>query len=71
MNLQTIAMTKEAATQIASWQYEPPYHFYNGDGSQELMDEMLDGSYKVVRDGEEIFGFYCTGQSALVELRQG
>ena len=66
MNLQTIAMTKEAATQIASWQYEPPYHFYNGDGSQELMDEMLDGSYKVVRDGEEIFGFYCTGQSALV-----
>ena len=66
MNLQAIAMTKQAATQIASWHYEPPYDFYNGDGTQELIEEMLDGSYKAVLDGEDVMGFYCTGQSALV-----
>ena len=66
MNLRAIAMTKEIATQIASWHYEPPYDFYNGDGTQELIEEILDESYKVVLDGESIIGFYCTGQSALV-----
>ena len=66
MELRAKAMTKEIATQIASWHYEPPYDFYNGDGTQELIEEMLDGAYKVVLDGENVIGFYCTGQSALV-----
>lgn len=66
MNLQTVAMSKAYAIQIASWQYEPPYNIYNGDGTQEDIAEMLDGTYRVVLVDEQLIGFYCTGQSALV-----
>ena len=66
MSLLAVTMTREFATQIASWQYEPPYDFYNGDGTQEEIEEMLDGTYKAVLDDEKIIGFYCTGKSALV-----
>lgn len=60
-------MDEDIAWNIATWQYEPPYDFYNSEQSHETIDEMLDGSYyAVLNEEQEVIGFYCTGQSAIV-----
>ena len=46
---------KRAFDELATWRYEPPYDFYDGDGDPPLNPER----YFVVRkDDGTIFGFY-------------
>lgn len=62
-----IKMTRAYATTIAGWQYNSPIDFYNGDGTEETIQEYLDGTYYVVLDPhEQLFGFYCAGNNAQV-----
>lgn len=66
MSFQEQAMTEERAQDILSWRYPYPYDFYNGEASDESLRELMDGSYRVVLEHGELFGFYCTGKGAQV-----
>lgn len=66
MQLTIHRMTKEFATEILQWQYEPPYDLYNYEGSSEELEEMLDNSYEVVLSNEKVIGFFCLGLPAQV-----
>ncbi len=67
MNFTSETMTEKLATEILSWRYPYPYDFYNNGLSDESLSEMLDGTYRAIRNDEgELFGFYCTGNSAQV-----
>lgn len=60
-------MDNASAREISNWKYEHPYSMYSMDGSEECINELLDGSYYVVNNAKlEIIGFYCFGQSAQV-----
>ncbi|MCM3609740.1 GNAT family N-acetyltransferase [Planococcus sp. MERTA32b] len=60
-------MTESIATEILKWRYPYPYDFYNNTVNDESMSEILDGTYRAVRSEKgELFGFYCTGNSAQV-----
>lgn len=60
-------MTEKIAVEILNWRYPYPYDFYNNDVNEESMSEILDGTYRAIRDEKgELFGFYCTGNSAQV-----
>jgi RimJ/RimL family protein N-acetyltransferase len=60
-------MTGADAAVIAAWAYPPPYDIYGMDGSAGCMEELMDGSYYAVRDGNgTLAGFYCFGASARV-----
>ena len=41
-------MTKRKAEDISTWKYDEPYSIYDMDGSKEVLDELLDGSYYAV-----------------------
>lgn len=67
MNFTIQPMTTAAAAEILDWRYPYPYDFYNNEATEESMEELLDGTYRIVCDeNREIFGFYCTGKSAQV-----
>ena len=67
MNFTAKPMTKATVAEILNWRYSYPYDFYNNALTEESMTEMLDGTYRSVRDDQgELFGFYCTRKSAQV-----
>lgn len=66
MSFQEQAMTIERAQDILSWRYPYPYDFYNGEATDESLQELMDGSYRTVTKHGELFGFYCTGKGAQV-----
>lgn len=67
MKLQKVGMTKKIAEEIAGWNYEPPYDFYNNEPSDSEVAELLNGTYyAVLTEDEETFGFFCIGKSAQV-----
>jgi aminoglycoside 6'-N-acetyltransferase/ribosomal-protein-alanine N-acetyltransferase len=47
-------MTPSAFDELATWRYEPPYDFYNGDEEEVLNPERF---FSVREDGE-LIGFY-------------
>ncbi|MDN7229400.1 GNAT family N-acetyltransferase [Planococcus sp. N064] len=50
-----------------SWQYDPPYDFYNTETTNEEMAERLNGTYFALwADSGELVGFFCTGKNARV-----
>lgn len=52
------------AIEIVSWKYPEPYSFYNFEDTQELMDELLDGTYFSVRDSRnQLIGFFVLGRT--------
>ena len=60
------------AQAVASWAYEPPYDWYNGDPTRSedylSVDESGHGYYAIVAgDPEEVIGFCCFGPEARVE----
>ncbi|SFS41142.1 GNAT family protein [Paenibacillus sp. 453mf] len=60
-------MTEEYAASIAGWTYEESYSFYNMDGTEETISELMNGEYYYVLNSDnELFGFICTGESARV-----
>ncbi|EZH65419.1 hypothetical protein DH09_17485 [Bacillaceae bacterium JMAK1] len=67
MKLNVLPMSKREASVIMNWTYEPPYSLYSLRKSKEQQDELLNGNYYVVLTAEdEVFGFYCYGESAKV-----
>ena len=60
-------LNEEMANNILSWKYEKPYDFYNNEISDEVMAELLDGSYyALVDEGKALIGFFCIGKNAQV-----
>lgn len=57
-------MTKDAASQIARWHYEPPYDFYDLDKDQDDLIDFLDAAnwkhriYKVSTNEFGLIGFF-------------
>jgi [ribosomal protein S18]-alanine N-acetyltransferase len=47
-------MTTQDFDELATWRYEPPYDFYDGDAEEVLNPER----FFSVRDGGELIGFY-------------
>lgn len=67
MELKVVNMNERYAFQILNWKYEPPYNFYNNEYTKEALEELVDSSYYALLDKEnELFGFFCTGESAQV-----
>lgn len=66
MNFEEHAMAEVDAREISAWRYPYPYDFYNGGATEESLRELMDGSYRVVTEHGELFGFYCTGKGAQV-----
>jgi len=62
-------MSKGHAIDISNWTYEEPYNIYNGNTSDEFIQELLEGSYFVVLDEKsKLVGFYCFGPAAQVPV---
>ena len=67
MELTVQKMSRRDAENIALWVYEPPYDIYNMSGSQEIINELLDGSSISMLDGADaLIGFFCFGTSARI-----
>ncbi len=60
-------MTKESAYEIAQWTYAGIYSCYSFDGSDEILEELMNGEYYVAYDNENnILGYICIGKSAQI-----
>lgn len=67
MRFVTKKIAKVDAFAISNWKYPSPYDFYDMKGSQEAIDELLNGAYYAVDEAElGLFGFYCVGSCAQV-----
>lgn len=67
MKLYSRKMTEVSATDILSWQYDPPYDLYNSEVTNDAIYELLNEGYRAVEDDTgEVVGFYCSGLSAQV-----
>ncbi|HDX9580627.1 TPA: GNAT family N-acetyltransferase [Bacillus pseudomycoides] len=65
MNIHTL--TLEEAKEVNTWQYGAPYELYNFTGATETLEELLDGTYYGVCDGQnELIGYFCFGDNAQV-----
>jgi [ribosomal protein S18]-alanine N-acetyltransferase len=67
MDLIIKPMNYEEATHISQWKYEEPYSMYSMDGSEDCINELLNGFYysALNKDGQ-IVGYFCFGESAQV-----
>ncbi|MFY3791897.1 GNAT family N-acetyltransferase [Ureibacillus sp. MALMAid1270] len=62
-------MNQRFAEEILSWNYEPPYDFYNNELSGESLKELLNSEYRAVVDIQNnLIGFFCVGDSAQVPI---
>ncbi|MBO1623712.1 N-acetyltransferase [Bacillus cereus] len=60
-------LTGEEAKEINTWQYEEPYSLYNFSGSEETIEELLDGTYYgCCNEYGELIGYFCFGENAQV-----
>ncbi|MGG4547654.1 GNAT family protein [Rossellomorea marisflavi] len=69
MNWTITELNRKAAEEILAWKYEPPYDFYENERSEEAVEELSGGEYRLVLDETgQIYGFFCTGSSAQVPI---
>jgi Acetyltransferases len=69
MELNIKQMNYNEAKQISKWVYKKPYSIYSMDGSDNCIDELLNGTYFSVSDRENnLLGYYCFGESAQVPV---
>lgn len=62
-----IPMKYEYAKLISSWRYDEPYSIYSMDGTEECLQELMDGNYySVVDENSQLIGYFCFGTSAQV-----
>ncbi|WP_099157496.1 GNAT family N-acetyltransferase [Virgibacillus ndiopensis] len=60
-------MNEKLATEILKWKYVKPYDFYNNELDDESLQEFLENQYFAVVDQDnDLFGFFCIGDSAQV-----
>ena len=66
-----VPMSEAYAREIACWQYPDEYTIYSFQPDEELLAELLDGSYYACLDGAgTLMGYFCFGQSARIPLSQ-
>jgi len=64
-----VPVKKQDIENILGWTYEEPYSFYNIGHEKEVIEELLDGSYYVMKNEKgEIVSFYCFGKAAQVSI---
>lgn len=61
-------MTEQAAREILSWIYPPPYDLYNGEVTEEALQEFAENPYYAIYKEGVLAGFYCTGYAAQVPI---
>ncbi|WP_459501675.1 GNAT family N-acetyltransferase [Bacillus sp. C1] len=60
-------LTEEEAKEINTWQYERPYSLYSFSGSEEVIEELLDGTYYgCCNEHGKLIGYFCFGENAQV-----
>ncbi|MBO1581969.1 GNAT family N-acetyltransferase [Bacillus sp. XF8] len=60
-------LTRTEAKEINTWQYEEPYSLYSFSGSDETIEELLDGTYYgCSNEHGEFIGYFCFGENAQV-----
>lgn len=59
-------MTLETAKEIQTWTYKEPYSLYSFSEDNEVLEELMDGSYVAVWNEKDLFGYFCVGKSARV-----
>lgn len=68
MNYTIQKMTEEAAREILSWTYPVPYDLYNGEVTEESLQEFAENLYYAIEQEGNLVGFYCTGFVAQVPI---
>lgn len=63
-------MELKAALQIIGWNYAPPYHVYNLNGSALALARLVDGSYFSVIFEQKLIGFFCYGEAAQLNSKK-
>lgn len=66
--LKICSMDEESARTISLWDFGDSYAYYNLNGEETAIQEFLNGHYYVVLKEEDIFGFFCDGDSAQVDM---
>lgn len=66
--LKICSMDEESARTISLWDFGDSYAYYNLNGEETAIQEFLNGHYYVVFKEEDIFGFFCDGDSAQVDM---
>lgn len=67
MKLNIRKMNFDEANKISKWIYQEPYSVYSNDGSDDCINEFLEGEYFSAIDQEDgLLGYYCFGESAQV-----
>jgi [ribosomal protein S18]-alanine N-acetyltransferase len=68
-------MTNDAALEIAEWEYEEPYSFYNLQNDVDDLDEFLNpfrwNHYAAIYEKNELVGFYTFNPLNLEEVEIG
>lgn len=60
-------MTAEAAQNVASWTYEPPFELYSMNGADDLVTDLMQKDYYIVASSEvPYFGYFCLGEEGRV-----
>ncbi|MEB9905006.1 GNAT family protein [Bacillus anthracis] len=60
-------LTIEEANEINTWTYEESYHLYSFSGEEEVIEELLDGTYYgCCDDNGEFIGYFCFWENAQV-----
>ena len=60
-------ITVSEAIEISGWTYPAPYELYNGDSSQETIEEILHTNYYSARNTDNnLVGYVCFGEGARV-----
>ncbi|WP_414042824.1 GNAT family N-acetyltransferase [Macrococcus sp. EM39E] len=57
-------MNKPTAEIISKWDFGKDYSFYNIEEDPFVIETFLNGHYYIVYFNDEIFGFFCDGESA-------
>lgn len=67
MELNIKPMNCDEAKQISKWVYKEQYSIYSMDGSEECINELLNGWYFSASDTKNaLVGYYCFGEAAQV-----
>ncbi len=61
-----IPMHRTAAEEISIWDFGKGYEFYNIEEDPYVIETFLNGHYYIVYKNDEIFGFFCDGESARI-----
>ena len=55
------------AAKISRWTYKEPYSFYNMGQKKEVIEELLNKSYYVMKnEKDKVVGFFCFGEAAQI-----